>query len=109
MDLHDHAEREKRSYIRIVYSPAKRPRLAALNCEFEITDISEGGIRFLNNAAVQLPEFIKGQITFLDCETIDIDGQVEWQQDNEAGISLQYLIPAKIIEKEQRHIILNCD
>jgi len=107
MDMNDHAEREKRSYIRIVYNPGKRPRLTTLDTMFEVTDISEGGIRFLNSHAVKLPEFIKGKLTFLDSETIDIDGKVEWQQDNEAGISLKYLIPVKTIEKEQRHIILN--
>ena len=107
MDMDDHAEREKRSYIRIVYNPGKRPRLAAIDSEFEVTDISEGGIRFLNNHVDSLPEFIKGKLTFLDSETIDIDGKVEWQQDNEVGMSLKYLIPVKTIEKEQRHIILN--
>jgi len=108
MDMDGHAEREKRSYIRIVYNPGKRPRLAARDTDFEVTDISEGGIRFLNSAAVDLPEFIKGTITFLDDETIEIDGKVEWQQQNEVGISLKYMIPAATIEKEQRHIILNC-
>jgi len=108
MDMDGHAEREKRSYIRIVYNPGKRPRLAACDAEFEVTDISEGGIRFLNSAPVALPEFIKGTITFLDAETIEIDGKVEWQQQNEVGISLKYMIPAATIEKEQRHIILNC-
>ncbi len=108
MDMDGHAEREKRSYIRIVYNPGKRPRLAACGAEFDVTDISEGGIRFLNSAAVALPEFIKGAITFLDDETIEIDGKVEWQQQNEVGISLKYMIPAATIVKEQRHIILNC-
>ncbi len=107
MDMNGHAEREQRCYIRIIYNPGKRPRLAAINSEFEVTDISEGGVRFLNSDAISLPEFIKGQITFLDSEIIDIDGTVEWQQDNEAGLSLKYLIPARTIEKEQRHIILN--
>ena len=109
MDMNGHAEREKRCYIRIIYKPGKRPRLTAINSEFEVTDISEGGIRFLNSSALELPPLIKGQITFLDSETISIDGKVEWQQENEAGLSLKYLIPAKTIEKEQRHIVLNCD
>jgi hypothetical protein len=108
MDLDGHAEREKRSYIRIVYNPGKRPRLAANNAEFEVTDISEGGIRFMNSTAVALPEFIRGTITFLDNETLDIDGRLEWQQHNEVGLSLKYRIPVATIEKEQRHIILNC-
>jgi len=108
MDMDGHAEREKRNYNRIVYNPARRPRLAVGDTVFEVTDISEGGIRFLNTGAVTLPEFIKGTITFLDNETIDIDGTVEWQQHNEAGLSLKYMLPAATIEKEQRHIILNC-
>ena len=108
MARNDRAKHEKRNYIRIVYNPGKRPRLAAGNAEFEITDISEGGIRFLNAAAIALPEWIQGTITFLDDESIDIDGRVEWQQHNEVGLSLKYMIPAATIEKEQRHIILNC-
>ncbi|MCP3955845.1 MAG: PilZ domain-containing protein [Desulfobacterales bacterium] len=108
MDMDGHAEREKRTYIRIVYNPGRRPRLTVNDAEFEVTDISEGGIRFLNDAAVELPEFITGTITFLDDETIEIDGNVEWQQHNEVGLSLKYMIPAATIEKEQRHLILNC-
>ena len=108
MDMDGHAEREKRSYPRIVYNPGKRPRLAAGDTVFEVTDISEGGIRFINADDITLPDLIKGTITFLDDETIDIDGKVEWQQHNEAGISLKYMIPVTTIEKEQRHIILNC-
>ncbi len=108
MDMNGHAEREKRSYIRIVYRPGKRPRLDTSNTVFEVTDISEGGIRFLNNADMALPEFIKGILIFLDDETIDIDGKIEWQRNHEVGISLKYMIPAATIEKEQRHIILNC-
>jgi len=108
MDMDGHAEREKRSYIRIVYHPGKRPRLNASSNTFEVTDISEGGIRFLNDADIELPETIKGTLTFLDDETIDIDGKIEWQQNQEVGISLKFMIPAVTIEKEQRHIILNC-
>jgi hypothetical protein len=108
MDMDQHAGREKRNYIRIVYNPGKRPRLATLRTEFAVTDISEGGIRFLNTAGIELPELILGTLTFLDDETIDIDGKVEWQQNHEVGLSLKYMIPAATIEKEQRHIILNC-
>jgi len=108
MDMNGHAEREKRSYIRIVYRPGKRPRLTANNTAFEVTDISEGGIRFLNDADIALPDPIKGILIFLDDEAIDIDGKIEWQLNHEVGISLNYMIPAATIEKEQRHIILNC-
>jgi len=107
MEMDEHAGREKRSFIRIVYNPGKRPRLAAIDTEFEVTDISEGGIRFLNDAQVRLPEFITGTLILIDDECIDIDGKVEWQQHNKVGISLKYMIPAATIEKEQRHIILN--
>lgn len=108
MDMDGHAEREKRSYTRIVYHPGKRPRLNSSSKTFEVTDISEGGIRFLNAAGIELPETIKGTLTFLDDETIDIDGKIEWQQNHEVGISLKFMIPVATIEKEQRHIILNC-
>jgi len=108
MDMNGHVEREKRSYIRIVYRPGKRPRLNTSKTVFEVTDVSEGGIRFLNDADIALPEFIKGTLIFLDDEVIDIDGKIEWQLNQEIGISLKYMIPAATIEKEQRHIILNC-
>jgi len=108
MDRDDITRREKRSYIRIVYNPGQRPRLATGEYEFEVTDISEGGIRFLNVAAVKLPESLTGTLTFLDSESIDIDGRIEWQEHPEVGLSLTYRIPAATIEKEQRHIIVNC-
>ena len=108
MDMNGHAEREKRSYIRIVYRPGNRPRLNTGSMAYEVTDISEGGIRFLNDAEGVLPDYIKGTLILLDDETIAIDGKIEWRQNHEVGVSLNYMIPAATIAKEQRHIILNC-
>ena len=98
---------ERRNYNRIVYKPKTRPRLMVGAYEFQVLDINEGGLRFENLEHVQLNERLNGSMTFLNGLTVDIDGQVEWQENGEVGLSFEFLIPTAVIEQEQRHIILN--
>lgn len=100
---------EKRHYTRIVYKPKERPKLQVKSHVFEVADVSEKGLRFINAKEQKLDNRIRGTLTFLNGESVDIEGTVEWEQDDDFGLQLKYLIPSNKILKEQRHIILNCD
>jgi hypothetical protein len=105
----DYTGPERRNYTRVIYKPSQKPGLEIDSNMFEVLDMNESGIRFSNPSGIKLPEFIHGILTMLSGTRVEIDGKVEWAQDDEIGISLNFLIPFKDIEKEQRYIILNCD
>jgi len=100
---------ERRNYERIVYKPVERPKIQIENDIFEIADVSEKGLRFINNNEVKLDNWIRGTLTFLNGGSVDVEGMIEREQGNDFGLYLEYLIPPDMIFEEQRHIILNCD
>jgi len=75
--------------------------------EFEIADISEGGIRFINNKKIKLAESVRGTAHFLSGASMDIEAKIVWEQFSEVGLLLKNYIPSAIMEKEKRHVILN--
>ena len=103
----EYAGSEKRSYFRILYKPAKRPKLSVDKNEFEIADISEGGIRFINEREVDLGKQIQGTATFLMGESVNIEGDIVWKQDGEIGLLLKSFIPTATMEKEKQFVILS--
>jgi hypothetical protein len=63
---------EKRNYFRIVYKPNQRPILKVKNHEFEVSDISETGLRLLNDRNIQLgADWIRLTAILLDGEAIE--------------------------------------
>jgi len=107
METNSYQGPERRNYARIVYKPKIRPFLTVGTDEFEVLDINEGGMRFENLDKVLFNARLVGSMTLLNGDVIEIDGKVEWQENGEVGLSFEFLIPSDIIEKEQRHIILN--
>ena len=107
MDTDAYRGPERRNYARIVYKPKIRPRLTIGANQFEVLDINEGGMRFENLDQVKLDERLNGSMRLLNGIAVDIDGKIEWQENDEVGVSFEFLIPSAVIEKEQRHIILN--
>ena len=107
MDIDSYEGPERRSYARVVYKPKMRPHVTIGDSEYEVLDINEGGMRFANLDHKAFNERLNGLMTLLNGDVIEIDGNVEWQENGEVGLSFEYLIPSAIIEKEQRHIILN--
>ncbi len=103
----EYAGSEKRSYFRILYKPTKRPKLSVDKNEFEIADISEGGIRFIHEGEADLGKQIRGTATFLIGESVDIEGDVVWSQDGEIGLLLKFFIPSATMEKEKQFVILS--
>ena len=103
----EYAGSERRSYFRILYKPTKRPKLSVDKNEFEIADISEGGIRFINEREVDLGKQIRGTATFLIGESVDIEGDIVWNQGDEIGLLLKSFIPSATMEKEKQLVILS--
>jgi hypothetical protein len=109
MNTIDYTGPERRSYNRVIYKPSERANLNIGLDTFEVLDINEGGIRFANPTKLEIPSFLHGKLSLLNGEHIEIDGKIEWALDTEVGMSLKFMIPTQVIEKEQRYIILNCD
>jgi hypothetical protein len=97
---------EKRSYIRIVYNQGPRPILKVKNFNFEVDDLSESGIRFINFEKVKLYKDIQGVLTFLYGESIVISGSIVWQENSLVGLILNHLIPSAKFLNEQKYLIL---
>lgn len=98
---------EKRAFFRVSYQPAKRPKLTLGMHEFEIADISEGGIRFINNQKIKLAASVRGTAHFLSGASMDIEANIVWEQSSEVGLLLKNYIPPAIMEKEKQYVILN--
>lgn len=98
---------EKRNYFRIVYSLSKRPRLKTGKLDYEVADISQGGIRFVSRHKSKPAKRIQGNLTFLCGVSIDLKGTVVWEQDNQFGLLLEDPIPSDKMEKEQQYVILH--
>jgi len=109
MNTIDYTGPERRSFTRVIYKPSQKAELNIESNTYNVMDINESGIRFQNSAGKKIPQFIRGTLLLLSGDRIEIDGKVEWQQDDEVGMSLNFLIPYQDIQKEQRYIILNCD
>lgn len=109
MNAIEYSGPERRTFVRIIYKPSQRAILKIASYEFEVLDVNESGIRFANPSDKTLATFVRGVLTLLNGDHLEIDGKVEWVRKPEVGMSLNFVIPPEAIEKEQRYIILNCD
>lgn len=96
---------EKRSFFRVVYRrPGARPRLQVSGDNFPVADISQSGVRFINDRHIFLDHTIEGTIVFSDGETVHITGEVEWKKNDEISLLLKELISHTTISKERHHV-----
>lgn len=100
---------ERRSFVRVVYGAARRPRLAVNGRIYEVADINQSGLRFIGSEMPPPSDRLAGTVTFPDGRSLHIEGRVEWWQDHQAGVSFDRLIPEGIIQREQRNAILAAD
>lgn len=98
---------ERRNYFRITYSPAKRPVLRIGANEFEIADLSEGGIRFINEKKLEIEKPVRGTARFLHGASFDIEGDIVWEQNSEIGLLLKNFLPSASMEREKQYVILD--
>jgi len=92
---------ERRKFVRLGYPSTKRPVLKFGEHEIEVMDISENGIRLLNDKKIDLGQSIHGEIVLLSGRSMRVDGEVQWSLNNEVGL-LMALIPSTVIDKERR-------
>ena len=74
MDDKDYEGIEKREYFRILYSKMDKPVFRVGSDSFEILDISNRGIRFINDRNVRLTHYVTGELLFLSGESIRVEG-----------------------------------
>lgn len=96
---------ERRSYFRVVYAPPKRPWFKVAGERFQVADISQRGLRFINDKNIQLARTIQGIVTFSDGEAVVVKGNVEWKKADEISLLLEELIPHTTISKEHSHTL----
>jgi len=95
---------EKRKAARLLYPPNQRPILKIGNCEVEVVDISEGGLKIHNYMRHKFGPNIQGMIVFQSGASYEIDGKVVWQFKNELGLFFER-IPLFIIKEEIYYLL----
>ncbi len=101
-----------RECYRIIYEPEQTPHLTIryqpgsnVEYEFKVLDISENGIKFLNDKNLNLQEKIKGELSFPDGETFQINGDIIRKQNAQVILNLKSPIPYYKIIREQQGLL----
>ena len=93
--------KQKRKHDRLVYPSTQRPFLKIENHELEIIDISEGGVKFLNDKELEFDRKIHGTTVLLSGETITVDGEVSRSLNREFSLVIDP-ISRSTISKERK-------
>ena len=96
-------ESERRAFGRLEYPVTNRPLLKCGEHELQIINISEKGLKLLNDEKIELSRFIQGEAVMLCGKSVTVDGEVSWSLNNEVGL-FKVTIPDSIIT-EDRHIL----
>ena len=94
------AKQEKRAFIRLEYPPGKRPKFIVEKDEMEVINISERGLKFINDQQIPMGKFINGTIVLSSKTSIKLKGTVVWSEGNEAGVLISGVIPQDIMEAQ---------
>ena len=79
---------EKRQHPRTIFAAEERPKLKIGVQEFDVIDISEKGVRFVNDKKVGSQGWVNGTIEFADARSIDIDGIIVRRESGNIGLHL---------------------
>ena len=79
---------EKRAYTRTNYPMDHRPTIRIGHQEFDIIDISERGVRFVNDKKITQQGWVNGTIVFPGQVPIDVDGVIVREEDGDMGLHL---------------------
>jgi hypothetical protein len=101
------SEADRRAFFRLKYPIAERPRAMCMGGRYEISEISEGGIRISPH---NLNDFILGTLVdavlvFRDGTSQPVQGTIYRYDKGEVVIRLTKQIPASRVFTEQRFII----
>lgn len=81
-------QKEQRKFYRQVCQSEEAVILRISKIDFKVIDISERGLRFVNNGKLKLTGWISGSLLIGDKKPIDIDGIIVRKKDDEIGIHL---------------------
>ena len=79
---------EKRAHARRFFSPEERPTIRIGLQEFEMIDISEKGVWFVNDKIILQTGWVNGTIMFPGQGPIDIDGVIVREEGGDMGLHL---------------------
>ncbi len=97
--------KERRRYFRIKYPEELRPTLRIRKHEFEVIDICERGLRFLNDKKAKFANWISATVTFFNGSCFKTEGRIIRKQKDEVALYLIASIPYPLIVKEQQFLI----
>ncbi len=92
---------ERRSGVRLVYSPANRPILKVSGRELEVLDISEKGLKVLNYKRLKFGEQVSGTVVFSSGKEIEVMGNIKWHIEGQFGIFAAKIPQTLILEEVQ--------
>jgi c-di-GMP-binding flagellar brake protein YcgR len=80
---------ERRKYFRhnIIYVPQKKATLLIDHHRFDVLDLSDGGLRFINDKGIALGNRIQGTLVLSETDTREISGEIVWENDDETGLA----------------------
>lgn len=90
---------EKRKSIRLTYPPVRRPMLKVQEHELEVLNISEQGVKILNQKQIKLSKNVSGNVVFQSGNSIELIGKIVWKFENELGMLVTQIPRAVIIEE----------
>ena len=90
--------------LNLTYEPEKNPTLRTDGNAYEVTDISEMGLRFYNYSKMDVRHRVFGTVTLLCGKSIDVEGMVV--RKNPVHISMNVKIPIErnVLVREQQYM-----
>jgi hypothetical protein len=95
----------RRRHFRLEYPPGQRPVFNVRKYRFDVVDISQSGLRFVNDQEARFGKWLNGVIVFPDGESIEKEARVVWNYKNVYGIEFLTRIPFKIMLEQQKKLI----
>jgi len=91
MDKKKYDGSERRQYFRheLIYSPEKRLTFEIQKHAYEVIDISQEGLRFVDDGHLIVEDHVDGILKFSDGETRNIEGTIIWRSNNEIGLKFK--------------------
>ena len=86
---------ERRQYFRhkLIYSPEKNLTFEIQAHPYEVIDISQEGLRFVDDGHLTATDHVNGILKFSDDDIRKIEGTIIWRSGNEIGIKFKTLQP----------------
>lgn len=86
---------ERRQYFRhkLIHSPEKRLTFEIQRHAYEVIDISQEGLRFVDDGDYTGSDHVEGILKFSDDDTRKIEGTIIWRSGSEIGIKFKTLQP----------------